>query len=398
MTNTSAQQALFDRHLAPTSPFPFRLEIERAQGSWLYTPSGKAYLDLIAGVAVSNLGHRHPKVVAALEAQLQKHLHLMVYGEYVQSSPTTLAETLVGLLPEELNCCYLTNSGAEAVEGALKLAKRITNRKKIVAFRGAYHGSTHGALSVSGNETKKRAFRPLLPEIYFIPFNDESALNTIDNQTAAVIIEPVQGDAGIRIPSLSFLQALRQKCNDTGAQLIFDEIQSGIGRTGKMFAMEHFRVYPDILCLAKALGGGLPLGTFVASRQKMALLTAHPMLGHITTFGGNPLSCAAAVATLEVLQEEAILTEVEAKGAYIAKMLEHPQMVEIRRLGLYMALEMPNPQAVQQVVDYALERGVIGFWFLSCPESLRLAPPLNISWEDLKWGCEILREAIDQLA
>jgi len=389
---------IFDQHLAPTTPFPLGLEIARAEGSWLYDPQGNAYLDLIAGVAVSNLGHGHPEVKKAIHEQVERHLHLMVYGEYIQSPVNNLADALTQRLPAALETCYFTNSGAEAIEGALKLAKRVTGCSEIISFRGSYHGSTHGALSVSGNESKKQAFRPLLPDVRFLPFGQVAPLKgAITEKTAAVIVEPIQGDAGIRIPDRAFLQALRDRCNESGALLIFDEIQSGMGRTGELFAFSHWGVVPDVLCTAKALGGGLPLGAFIARAAHMRAFTAYPMLGHITTFGGNPVSCAAALATLEALEREALLEGVEAKGALIERALQHPRVKEIRRKGLFMAIEFATPQEVQHIVQYCLARGVITFWFLSCPESFRLAPPLNISDADLKHGCAVIREAIEQL-
>ncbi|MDR9374874.1 MAG: aspartate aminotransferase family protein [Schleiferiaceae bacterium] len=389
---------VFDQHLAPTTPFPLGLEIARAEGSWLYDSQDKAYLDLIAGVAVSNLGHGHPQVKKAIHEQVERHLHVMVYGEYIQSPVNDLAEALTERLPAPLETCYFTNSGAEAIEGALKLGKRVTGRSEIISFRGSYHGSTHGALSVSGNEAKKRAFRPLLPDVRFLPFGQVAPLKAaITAKTAAVIVEPIQGDAGIRIPERAFLQELRHRCDETGALLIFDEIQSGMGRTGELFAFRHWGVVPDVLCTAKALGGGLPLGAFIARKEHMRAFTAYPMLGHITTFGGNPVSCAAALATLEALEREALLEGVEAKGAFIETALQHPRVKEIRRKGLFMAIEFATAQEVQHIVTHCLARGVITFWFLSCPESFRLAPPLNISEADLKHGCAVIREAIEQL-
>lgn len=397
MENTPAPNTQFLKHLAPTSPFPLMLNIAKAEGSYLYTTDGKAYLDMIAGLSVANIGHRHPQVVEALHRQIDQHLHTMVYGEYVQQSSNQLAQNLAGLLPAPLSCSYLTNSGAEAIEGALKLAKRVTGRSKIVAFRGAYHGSTHGALSVSGNETKKRAFRPLLPDVHFISFNNREQLSAIDNHTAAVIMETVQGDAGIRIPHREFMAALRQKCSQTGTLLILDEIQCGMGRTGKMFAFEHYSIVPDIVCLAKAFGGGLPLGAFVASRVHMQAFTHKPMLGHITTFGGNPVSCAAANATLEVFQNEDIIAEVEEKGSLIEKLLQHPRVKEVRRIGMYFAFEFATAAEVQYVVEESLKQGVVCFWFLSCPNAFRIAPPLNISKEDIVKGCAVIKAQIEKL-
>lgn len=393
-----SSREIFDQHLAPTTPFPLGLEIERAQGSWLYDVHGKAYLDLIAGVAVSNLGHGHPAITRAIHEQVDRHLHLMVYGEYLQSPVNGLAEALTQRLPNPLESCYFTNSGAEAIEGALKLSKRVTGRSEFVSFRGSYHGSSHGALSVSGNETKKRAFRPLLPDVRFLPFGQTAGLEeAITARTAAVIVEPIQGDAGIRIPEAAFLERLRARCNETGALLIFDEIQSGMGRTGRLFAFEHWGVVPDVLCTAKALGGGLPLGAFIARAAHMRTFTERPMLGHITTFGGNPVSCAAALATLETLDREQIMAGVEKRGALIEAALSHPRVREIRRKGLYLAVEFATAGEVQKIVEYCLEKGVITFWFLSCPESFRLAPPLNISEAELAQGCAVIREAMDRL-
>ncbi len=390
-------QEIFLNHIAQTTPFPLSLEISSAQGSYLFGPNGEEYLDLISGVGVSNFGHGHPKVVAAIKKQLDKHLHTMVYGEYVQDSPNQLAAKLAELLPSPLNCSYFVNSGAESIEGALKLAKRYTGRREIISFRGAYHGSTHGALSVSGNETKKRAFRPLLPEVRFLNFNKTEELSEISEKTACVIVETIQGDAGIRIPDQNYMEALRSRCSEMGALLIFDEIQAGMGRTGKLFAFEHFGVVPDILCSAKALGGGLPLGAFISSYEIMQCLTEKPMLGHITTFGGNPLACAASLACLKLLEEENILAEVETKGALFEELLQHPRVIEIRRKGMYFAFEFANAEEVQSIVEYCLTKGVICFWFLSCPQAFRIAPPLNIKDEDIRKACLIIREAMDLL-
>lgn len=388
---------IFLKHLAQTTPHPFLLDIEKAEGIYLYGRDGKKYIDLISGVGVSNVGHRHPHVINAIKEQLEKHLHIMVYGEYIQSSPNRLAKKLIDLLPEQLNCCYFVNSGTEANEGALKLAKRYTGRREIISCRGAYHGSTHGSLSVSGNEVKKSAFRPLLPQVRFITFNKKEDLEKITKKTAAVIIETIQGDAGVRIPDKTYLQELRKKCTETGALLIFDEIQTGIGRTGKWFAFEHFDVVPDILTTAKALGGGLPIGAFISSHEKMNSLTFDPMLGHITTFGGNPVSCAAALATLEVIENEKLLDSVERKGELFDKLLNHSRIKDIRRKGLLFAFEFETAEEVYKVVQECLENGVICFWFLSCPNSFRIAPPLTISEEEIHTSCEIILQAIDHL-
>lgn len=348
---------------------------------------------------MSNLGHGHPKVKAAIHEQVDRHLHAMVYGEYIQSAPNRLAERLVSILPEKLNCCYFVNSGTESIEGALKLAKRYTERTEIIAFRGAYHGSTHGALSVSGNETKKRAFRPLLPDVYFLNFNVEAELSRITEATAAVIVETIQGDAGVRIPEVNYMKALRERCNQTGTLLILDEIQSGVGRCGTWYAFEQFGIVPDILCTAKALGGGLPLGAFISSKEIMHCLSEKPMLGHITTFGGNPVACAAAEATLAAIEEENLLADVDSKGALIESLLqEEERIIEIRRRGLFFAIDFASADEVQQVVEGLLKKGIITFWFLSCPNSFRIAPPLNISESDIRRACRLIREEIQNLS
>ncbi|HET8858653.1 aspartate aminotransferase family protein [Marivirga sp.] len=392
-----SEKEIFLTHIAQTSPFPFLLEIESAKGIYLYSSDGKPYMDLISGVAVSNLGHQHPKVIEAIKKQLDKHMHIMVYGEYVQSASNQLAKLLCDHLPKHLNSVYFCNSGAESIEGALKLAKRVTGRTQMLAFRGAYHGSTHGALSISSNENKKYRFRPLLPDVGFLRLNNHDDLSFITERTACVVIETVQGDAGIRIPEKKFLEALRQKCNETCTLLIMDEIQSGIGRTGKLFAFEHFGVEPDILCTAKALGGGLPLGAFIANKNQMSLFTKQPMLGHINTFGGNPMSCAAAVATLEVILEGNFLSEVERKGAKFEELISHPAIVEVRRKGMMFAFEFESDEIVNKIVQECLANGVICFWFLSCPNSFRIAPPLTINDEEIDKACEIINNAIKKV-
>lgn len=385
----------FLNHLAQTTPFPFRIPIERAEGIYLYSPDGKRYTDLISGVGVSALGHGHPKIKEAIKNQVDKHLHVMVYGEYIQSSSNQLVEKLTSLLPKSLDCCYLVNSGTEANEGALKLAKRFTGRTEMISFRGSYHGSTHGSMSVSGNEVKKQAFRPLLPDVKFIHFNTESDLKEITEKTACVIIETVQGDAGVRIPNPGYLKALRDRCTKVGALLIFDEIQCGMGRTGTMFAFEQFGIVPDILTIGKAFGGGLPIGAFISSKEKMNVLTHNPMLGHITTFGGNPVCCAAALATLEIFEEEKILQHVEAKGKLFEALLVHPLIKEVRRIGLFFAIDFDSAERVDKIVKKALENGVITFWFLSHPNSFRIAPPLTITEDEIRESCKVILEAIE---
>lgn len=385
----------FLNHLAQTTPSPFLLSIDRAEGIYLYSPEGKRYTDLISGVGVSNLGHGHPKIVAAIKQQVDKHLHVMVYGEYIQSASNRLAEKLTTLLPANLNCCYFTNSGTEANEGALKLAKRFTGRTEIISFEKSYHGSTHGSLSVSGNEVKKNAFRPLLPDVRFIRFNNADDLEHISTRTACVIMETIQGDAGVRIPSKKYMQALRQKCTDTGALLILDEIQCGMGRTGTLFAFEQFDIVPDIFTVAKAFGGGLPIGSFISSKEIMHCLTHDPMLGHITTFGGNPVCCAAALATLEVIEEENILADVEAKGKLFEALLVHPKIKEIRRIGLMCAIDFETEAEVASIVSNALSMGIICFWFLSHPNSFRIAPPLIITEHEIRESCALILKAIE---
>jgi len=391
-------EKIFLENLAQTSPFPFKIPVERAEGVWLYGPESekKRWLDFISGIAVANVGHRHPHVVKAIKDQVDKHLHVMAYGEYVQSPSNLLAEKLTSLLPSTLNCTYLVNSGTEANEAALKLAKRATGRTEIVSFHRSYHGSTHGSLSVSGNEKKKNAFRPLLPDVRFINFNKVEDLEQITERTAGVIVETIQGDAGVRIPDKSYMQALRKRCTETGALLILDEIQCGMGRTGTLFAFEQFEIVPDILTIAKAFGGGMPIGAFISSTERMALLTHNPMLGHITTFGGNPVCAAAALATLQVLTTPGLLEEVEEKGKLIESMIRHPKVKEIRRKGLMFAIDFENEETVKRIVDEALANGVICFWFLSHPASFRIAPPLTITEEEIRHGCSVIRDAIEK--
>lgn len=389
-------EATFLNKIAQTSPYPFLIKIERAEGIYLYAPDGKRYTDLISGIAVSAVGHRHPKVVQAIKDQVDKHLHVMVFGEYIQSAPNLLAERLTSVLPPSLDCVYYVNSGTEANEGALKLAKRVTGRSEIVSFRKSYHGSTHGSLSVSGNEVKKSAFRPLLPDVRFIDFGNPAHLSQITTRTACVIVETVQGDAGVRIPSTAYMRALRDRCTETGTILILDEIQCGMGRTGKLFAFEHFDIVPDILTVAKAFGGGLPIGAFIANKSMMQTLTHDPMLGHITTFGGNPVCCASALATLNVILEERLLDSVETKGQLFESLLSHPAIKEIRRIGLMFAIDFDSAEKVNAIVNYCKEHGIICYWFLSHPYSFRIAPPLTITEQQIRESCEIIIDAINK--
>lgn len=387
---------IFLNKLAQTNDAPFLISIERAEGIYLYSPEGKRYTDLISGIGVSNIGHRHPHVINAIKNQLDKHLHVMVFGEYIQSSSNRLAEKLTSLLPPSLNCVYFVNSGTEANEGALKLAKRVTGRTEIISCRKSYHGSTHGSLSVSGNEVKKQAFRPLLPDVTFIDFGVEKDLEQITNATACIIIETIQGDAGVRIPSQQYMKALRKRCDETGTLLILDEIQCGMGRTGTLFAFEQFDIVPDILTTAKAFGGGLPIGAFIADKKIMRLLTHDPMLGHITTFGGNPVCCASALATLEVIENENLLSSVEQKGKLFETLLQHQHIREVRRFGLMFAVDFDSAERVNRIVEYAKRKGVICYWFLSHPYSFRIAPPLTISEDEIRESCAVILEAIDR--
>ena len=387
----------FLNHLGQTNEHPFLIEVNRAEGIYIYDKAGKAYMDMISGVAVNNIGHRHPKVIQAIRNQLDKHLHVMVYGEFIQDAQNEMAKELIELLPQKLNCVYTVNSGTEAIEAALKLAKRCTGRTEIVSFRGSYHGSTHGSMSVSGNEIKKQAYRPLLPDVRFLEFNNEEMLNQISEKTAGIIIETVQGDAGVRIPKKEFLIALRKRCNEVGAQLIFDEIQCGMGRTGKVFAFEHFGVIPDILTLGKALGGGMSIGALVSSKEKMHAFTNNPMLGHITTFGGHPINCAASAAFLKVLKTEIHWDEVERLGALLEKIISQSQEIKaIRRIGMMFAFDMESSERVAKVVEKCLEKGLITFWFLSHPYSFRLSPPLNISEEEIRKAGILILEAVKE--
>ncbi|MEY3198391.1 MAG: hypothetical protein RJA13_349 [Bacteroidota bacterium] len=387
----------FIQHTAQTNQQPYLIDVERAEGLYIYDKSGKAYMDMIAGVAVNNIGHNHPKIIRALKTQIDKHSHVMVYGEFIQDEPLKFTEKLVSLLPKNLNCVYSVNSGTEAIEAALKLGKRVTGRTELVSFRGSYHGSTHGAMSVSGNEAKKQTFRPLLPDIRFIQHNSTADLTQISTKTAAVIIETVQGDAGVRIPTKDFLTELRKRCTEVGALLIFDEIQCGMGRTGKIFAFEHFGVVPDILVLGKALGGGMPIGALVSSHENLWEFTNNPMLGHITTFGGHPIISAAANAFLEVLTSEIALSEVERLGALLESIVgSDPEIIEIRRIGMLFAFDMVSFERVEKVVKRCLEKGLISFWFLSHPYSFRLSPPLSITESEIQKAGKIILEAISE--
>ena len=370
------------------------LEIERAKGVKLFGANGKEYIDLIAGISVSNLGHSHPKVVKAVQEQAEKYMHLMVYGEFVESPQVKYAEKLTVFLPEQLNNVYFTNSGAEATEGALKLAKRVTGRTQLISFKNGYHGSTQGALSMMGDETFKRSFRPLLPDTMQLTYGNEEGLSNITNRTAAVIMETVQAESGITPPSKSFMQQLRKVCTDTGTLLILDEAQAGLGRTGKLFAFEHYDIVPDILLLAKALGGGMPLGAFIASKEVMNTLTENPVLGHITTFGGHPVCCAAGLAAFDVLVEEKLVEQVEGKGRLFESLLNHPIIKSKSRIGLMMALEFESFEANKKIIDGCIENGVLTDWFLFAPQCMRIAPPFIITDEEIRFACRVILDAI----
>ena len=390
-------RSLFLQHVAQTSESPVGIEVERAEGVFIYDYSGKAYLDLISGVSVSSIGHCHPKVVDAVKFQAEKYMHLMVYGEYIQTPQVEYAQLLAKQLPETLSQVYFVNSGSEANEGALKLAKRYTGRTELVGFVNAYHGSTHGALSMMGDELFKNAFRPLLPDTRHLPFNNIESLDQISSRTAAVLVEPQQGEAGAIVPNHDFLVALRKKCNETGALLIFDEVQTGFGRSGSLFAFQRFGVTPDIFTIAKGMGGGMPIGAFVSSKEIMQCLKTNPVLGHITTFGGHPVSCAAALATLNVLLESNYIEEVASKEELFRKRLVHPKIQEVRGVGLLLAVELGSASMVQKVIKGALNRGILLDWFLFCDTAFRIAPPLIITSDQIEMACKALLEAIDEV-
>ncbi|WP_429062034.1 aspartate aminotransferase family protein [Chitinophaga sp. W2I13] len=388
---------LFLQHVAQTSDAPLALEIVKAEGMYMWDVNGKRYLDLIAGISVCNVGHCHPAVVKAIQEQAQQYMHLLVYGEFVQSPQVAFASLLTQHLPEQLNCVYFTNSGAEAVEGAMKLAKRYTGRTEIAAFNRSYHGSTQGALSILGDEYWRNAYRPLLPGIQHLEYNNFASLELITGNTAAVIAESVQAEGGVIVPQREWLHALREKCSATGALLILDEIQCGFGRNGTLWAFEQFGIVPDVLLLGKALGGGMPLGAFIASRDIMWTLTNSPVLGHITTFGGHPVNCAAGRAGFQALLDQDLLKEVNAKGQLFLEQLKHPAIKSVRSLGLMIAVEFENFPVNKKVIDYCIDKGVLTDWFLFAAECLRIVPPLIITPEEIKWACSIICEAADHV-
>lgn len=393
MTN----RQLFLQHVAQTSDAPLALEIVKAAGTKMWDKDGKEYLDLISGVSVCNIGHSHPEVVQAVQKQAAQYMHLIVYGEFIESPQVQYAKALTEALPSSLNHVYFTNSGAEAVEGAMKLAKRFTGRTGIAAFKNSYHGSTQGALSILGDEYWRSAYRPLLPGIQHLRYNDHEELQRITPQTAAVFSETIQAEAGVIVPDKEWMQALRKRCTETGALLVLDEIQCGMGRNGSCWAFEQFDVIPDMLLLAKSLGGGMPLGAFIADKKVMRALTHQPELGHITTFGGHPVSCAAGLAAFSVLQKEGIIQTVFKKEALFRDLLKHPAIKAIRSRGLMLAIEFDSFEINKKVIDGCINNGLLSDWFLFAPECLRLAPPLIISEDEIKKACTIILKTIESI-
>lgn len=381
---------LFQQHIAQTSPEPIGLHIVSAKGNYMYDAEGKAYLDLIGGISVCNIGHSHPRVQEAIKKQVDAYTHIMVYGELVQSPQVDYARLLTQYLPDTLDCVYFTNSGAEAVEGAIKLAKRLTGRPDMIACNNSYHGSTTGALSLMGHEYWRNAFRPLMPGVGHYDYYSDGLIDAISEQTACVVIETVQAEAGVLEPNVNWLKRLRKKTNDTGTLLVFDEIQCGFGRTGKLWGFEDYGVVPDILLLGKALGGGMPLGAFISSHERMQALTHTPVLGHITTFGGHPVSCAAGLASMQVLQEEGLIAQVAAKEQLFRSLLKHHAIKAVRSKGLLMAVELDNSVSVMQTLRKCLEQGLFSDWFLFAPHCIRIAPPLTITEEEIKKACEVI--------
>lgn len=380
----------FFKYQAQTTPHPLALEISHAEGSYIYDTNNKAYLDFVAGVSACSLGHRHPRVVSAIKDQLDKYLHVMVYGEYVQKTAVALTKLLARHLPEPLEKTYLVNSGTEAIEGAIKLARRATGRSQIIAAHNAYHGNTMGSLSLMDYEERKAPFRPLVPDVSHITFNHEPHLKHITNKTACVILETIQGGAGFIEPKNGFLTKIRKRCNDVGALLILDEIQPGIGRTGKLFGFEHYHCIPDILVTGKGLGGGMPIGAFTASTKLMDVLHDTPKLGHITTFGGHPVIAAAALATLQEITESDLMAQTLEKEILVRKHLQHPLITEIRGRGLMLAAVLPSAEITNQLVLKAQDQGLILFWLLFEPKAIRITPPLTISNAEIIKGCGII--------
>ena len=396
-TSISNQRQLFLRHVAQTSPSPLSLEIVKAKGCKLYDRTGTEYIDLIAGISVCNVGHRHPKVIKAIKKQTDNYLHLLVYGEMIETPQVHYAKLLTDHLPKSLNSVYFTNSGTEATEGAMKLAKRVTGRTQIIAFNQSYHGSTQGALSVMGDEYWRNAFRPLLPDILHLEYNSPEAINEITERTACVIAETIQAEKGVYAPLKQWIKLLRKKCTETGTLLILDEIQTGFGRTGTLWGFEKFNIVPDIILLGKALGGGMPLGAFVANKKLMNQFTENPVLGHITTFGGHPVCCAAGLAAMKVLIEEKLVDRVHEKEFLFRECLQHPRIKAIRSRGLLMALELDTAADVIKVAAYCLRKGVLTDWFLFAPHCIRIAPPITIKEKEIRKACLVMVEALNKI-
>lgn len=392
------QRELFLKHVAQTSQAPLALEIVKAEGCCLWDADGKEYLDLIAGISVCNVGHRHPKVVEAIKAQVDQYMHLLVYGEFVQSPQVQYAKLLTDHLPSSLNAVYFANSGSEATEGAMKLAKRVTGRTEVVAFNNSYHGSTQGALSVMGDEYWRNAFRPLLPGIYHANYNSFDDLQLITSNTACVIAETIQAEAGVNVPLKEWMIALRNRCTETGTLLILDEIQCGFGRNGSLWAFEQFTIIPDVLLLGKALGGGMPLGAFVADRELMWMLTENPVLGHITTFGGHPVSCAAGMAAMRVLLEEKLVDAVLEKEKLFRALLQHPKIVDVRSRGLMMAVEFDSFETNKKIIDASIAQGVLTDWFLFASHCMRIAPPLTITDDEIRQACAVIVQCLNEIS
>lgn len=393
--NSNLQKDFF-KYQAKTTQFASGFEVDYAKGSYIYGKNGRAYLDFAAGVSVNTLGHSHPKVNQAIIDQVNRHQHVMVYGEYAQEKPVALCKRLAQVLPSPLDTTYLVNSGTEAIEASMKLAKRYTGREEIIACKNAYHGNTHGSLSLAGREEKKRAFRPLLPMINFIEFNSESDLNKITDKTAGVVVETIQGASGFRLPQNDYLKKLKKRCEEVGALLILDEIQPGFGRTGKLFAFEHYDFVPDVLVIGKGMASGMPIGAFVASAQMMESLSHSPTLGHITTFGGNPVVAAAALATLDELLDSDLMKQIDEKEKLFRELLVHPKIKTVAGRGLMLAPELESPEYALEVAAKCMEKGLILFWLMYSIQNLRITPPITISLDEIRKGCEIILEVLNE--
>jgi acetylornithine/N-succinyldiaminopimelate aminotransferase len=389
---------LFLKYQAQTTPYANGMEVSQAKGMYIYDSHGNKYMDLVAGVSACSLGHSHPKIIDAIKKQAESYLHVMVYGEFAQSPQYQLSKLLADNLPENLNCTYLVNSGCEAIEGAMKLAKRCTSRSKMISFKNSYHGSTHGALSIMGKEHYKTKFRPLLPDCHLLEYDSIAEISKIDHHTAAVIVEPIQGATGFRVPSTEWLQKVRERCTEVGAFLIFDEIQTCFGRTGKLFALKTFNVHPDILCIAKGMGGGMPIGCFISSKENMDKLKENPKLGHITTFGGHPVSCAASLATLQtLLEDKEIISSIDKKEKLFRDHLQHPKIKEVRGKGLMLAIELEDASLCNRLVEECHKSGLITFFFLFTSTAVRLSPPLIISEEEIILACTKIKDILTKI-